>query len=65
MFLVGRVGLEPTMFLVSRIYSPLPSPLGYLPILKAHWVELSLVLSKTLRHHLRAPKSPASCNGAS
>ena len=30
--LVGRGGLEPPMFLVSRIYSPLPSPLGYRPI---------------------------------
>ena len=31
--MVGRVGLEPTMFLVCRIYSVVPSPLGYLPIL--------------------------------
>lgn len=31
--LVGRVGLEPTVFLVCRIYSAVPSPLGYLPIL--------------------------------
>ena len=30
--MVGRGGLEPPMFLLSRIYSPLPSPLGYLPI---------------------------------
>ena len=26
--LVDRVGVEPTMYLTSRIYSPLPSPLG-------------------------------------
>ena len=26
--LVGQVGLEPTMFQKSRVYSPLPSPLG-------------------------------------
>lgn len=30
--MVGRVGLEPTMFHTSRIYSPLPSPFGYRPI---------------------------------
>ena len=30
--MVGRCGLEPQMYLTSRIYSPLPSPLGYLPI---------------------------------
>ena len=28
-YMVGQVGLEPTMFQKSRIYSPLPSPLGY------------------------------------
>ena len=27
--MVGQVGLEPTMFQKSRVYSPLPSPLGY------------------------------------
>ena len=32
LFVVGRVGLEPTMFLMSRVYSPLPSPLGYRPL---------------------------------
>ena len=28
---MGRVGVEPTLFLMSRIYSPLPSPLGTPP----------------------------------
>ena len=30
--MVGESGLEPLVFLVSRVYSPLPSPLGYSPI---------------------------------
>lgn len=34
--MVGRCGLEPQMYLTSRIYSALPSPLGYLPI-KGRW----------------------------
>lgn len=28
---MGREGLEPSMFLMSGFYRPLPSPLGYLP----------------------------------
>lgn len=31
--MVGRGGLEPPSFLKSRVYSPLPSPFGYRPIL--------------------------------
>ena len=30
MILVDGVGVEPTMFLMSRIYSPLPSPAGHI-----------------------------------
>ena len=31
--MVGRVGFEPTTFLVSRLYRPLASPFAYLPII--------------------------------
>ncbi len=31
--MVGEGGLEPPTFHLSRIYSPLPSPLGYSPVL--------------------------------
>lgn len=31
--LVREVGVEPTVYLTSRIYSPLPSPLGILPVI--------------------------------
>ena len=31
---LGRVGLEPTVLPVCLIYSQVPSPLGYLPILE-------------------------------
>lgn len=30
--MVGEGGLEPPTFHLSRIYSPLPSPLGYSPV---------------------------------
>lgn len=28
-YVVGQVGFEPTVFLMSRFYRPLPSPFGY------------------------------------
>ena len=31
LILVGEEGLEPSMFLMSRFYGPLPSPLGDSP----------------------------------
>ena len=35
--MVGRAGLEPAVFLMSWVYSPLPSPLGYRPIWRSRW----------------------------
>lgn len=41
--MVGRVGLEPTLFPVCLIYSQVPSPLGYLPICRSWDVECGRV----------------------
>ena len=60
--MVGEEGLEPSVFRVSRFYRPLPSPLGYSPILyckiylvfnlycylECFWNEIHFFVSKSL-----------------
>lgn len=57
--LVGRGGFEPPMYLTSRIYSPLPSPLGTSTLVHREGVEPSIMPFSIL-----VPETSASANSA-